>query len=280
MDLLKVFKGNIQDHIFSLDGDRFVYLKSMATGLRVRSITTGEIRTLPFTHLFDIHSEDVYRDCDGANNSSQGHWRLVKRDCSDFKAGDLIWVTMKHLLANHLRRTRQNILAFTYPISIENETNFVKNKPHDTYEVDSNYNLKLLSLETKFKCDKLYICLFFNDKEVFVKVGITGSKNVLTRFSGPSKNGGYDIIPLFTGQANPQYIHQYEYELKSLLKGLSYTPENIFAGSNECFNNISKEALDVLSQYTFTNILLDDLDSLPSILLFNKKVKSRKGLAA
>ena len=124
------------------------------------------------------------------------------------------------------------------------------------------------------------IFISVNDKEVFVKVGITGSKNVLTRFSGPSKNGGYDIIPLFTGQANPQYIHQYEYELKSLLKGLSYTPENIFAGSNECFNNISKEALDVLSQYTFTNILLDDLDSLPSILLFNKKVKSRKGLAA
>lgn len=276
MSILKIFKSDISNKIFSKDKDRLVFLKAMSTGLRFRSITTGETISENFDMLLQLHDQSLERNSDGYNNSYVGHWRLIKRDCGIFKSGDLVWVSAKHDLAQYLSSVNCHIHSYTYPVSIENETSFLKNRTHTTYNLE-NCKLNLISNETKFKCDKLYVCAFYNSSEFFIKVGITGSKNVMTRFSGISKNGGYKVLPLFVAVHTPSTIHQREFELQQLLINSRYTPFNSsFSGSGECFTSLTEDFLKLLDSYEFMDILEDHLDSLSLLTKLHKDISQQE----
>jgi len=276
MSILKIFKSDISNNIFTSDKDRLVFLKAMSTGLKFRSITTGQTISKNFDMLLQLHDQSLERNSDGYNNSYVGHWRLIKRDCGIFKCGDLVWVSAKHDLAFYLSSINCHIHSYTYPVSIEDETSFLKNRVHSTYQFE-NRNLKLIANETKFKCDKLYICAFYNSSEFFIKVGITGSKNVMTRFSGISKNGGYKVLPLFVAVHTPSAIHQREFEIQQLLTNYRYTPLNAsFSGSGECFTSINEDFLRLLGSYEFMDILEDHLDSFPLLVKLHKDISQQE----
>lgn len=85
----------------------------------------------------------------------------------------------------------------------------------------------------------LYIIKCFNDKEDFIKIGIT-TKTITTRFKTPSSMPyKYKILKEIKG--SPEFVFDKEKELHKKFKEYKYKPKLSFAGETECFN------LDVLA---------------------------------
>jgi hypothetical protein len=78
---------------------------------------------------------------------------------------------------------------------------------------------------------KLYKVLLFNDRESFIKIGIT-SKSIEKRLKGLPYN--FKIIKYIEGDSG--YIFDLENRIKKIFKKYSYTPEVRFKGETECYH--------------------------------------------
>jgi len=82
-----------------------------------------------------------------------------------------------------------------------------------------------------YKIAYLYKVRLYNENESFIKIGITGKKNIRSRLRFIPYN--YEIIKTIEGEAG--YIYDLENRLKRFLKACKYTPAVDFRGSTECY---------------------------------------------
>lgn len=105
-----------------------------------------------------------------------------------------------------------------------------------------------LSKDSKDGHGILYLLLFQNSKEKFIKIGITN--NIINRKYGFLKQ--YLVTELELYHGSYKKMHEYEHELKNKFYSHSYTPKYKFYGYTECFNvdileNVKLEILKLFS---------------------------------
>lgn len=83
----------------------------------------------------------------------------------------------------------------------------------------------------KFKKIYLYKVRLFNDKESFIKIGITGHENIKKRMSFIPYN--YEIIKIIHNDT--EFIFRLEKRLNRIFKNSKYNPLKKFGGDSECF---------------------------------------------
>lgn len=94
----------------------------------------------------------------------------------------------------------------------------------------------------------LYIVKCSLIDEVFYKVGIT-VHSVKKRF----QSNPYSVEEIYFIRSEAGYIWDMEWRVKSMLKKNQYTPRIHFAGSTECFSNVTKPVDRLLSRLSDTN---------------------------
>lgn len=83
----------------------------------------------------------------------------------------------------------------------------------------------------RFKKIYLYKVNLYNDNESFIKIGITGNKNIKKRLLCiPYK---YKILKVIN--KNTEYIYNLEKRFNRIFKQYKYKPLKQFSGQNECF---------------------------------------------
>lgn len=85
------------------------------------------------------------------------------------------------------------------------------------------------NIETYF-----YIVRLFNNKENFVKIGITTNKTN-SRFNSIKYLSGYDFEILSMKEYAPKKCDKLEKKIKKKYKSIQYIPKNYFCGKTECF---------------------------------------------
>lgn len=85
----------------------------------------------------------------------------------------------------------------------------------------------------KSKIPTLYIIRCFDEKEEFIKIGIT-TKSIHKRFITNKLPYSYEVIKEIKG--SPDFIFDKEHNLHRLYKNSSYKPLKVFHGETECFN--------------------------------------------
>lgn len=101
-----------------------------------------------------------------------------------------------------------------------------------------NEYIKLCNVRNK--CPIVYIARLYNNKENFIKIGIT-YRDIHTRFRNIPYS--YEIIKEIKG--SPDFIWNKEKELHRLCRASKYMPLMSFGGETECF---TLKCLDSLSQ--------------------------------
>lgn len=112
----------------------------------------------------------------------------------------------------------------------------------------SNWKNKLLNNQ-KAK-PKLYVLKCFNNKEEFIKIGIT-IHDIKIRYIGKREMPyNYDI--LFELKKDIESILRLELESKKIFKNIKYSPKINFNGISECYNiNNKNEIINWLKSYLF-----------------------------
>ncbi|OFY64769.1 MAG: hypothetical protein A2Y71_06265 [Bacteroidetes bacterium RBG_13_42_15] len=87
---------------------------------------------------------------------------------------------------------------------------------------------------------KFYILHCYNDKEQFIKIGIT-SKKLKERFLPKDIPYNYKTIKIISGK--PGLIYDTEQKLKKQFKDFRYKPKLKFAGQTECFSELIMEPI-------------------------------------
>jgi hypothetical protein len=87
---------------------------------------------------------------------------------------------------------------------------------------------------------KLYIIHCFDNKEQFIKIGIT-SKKITERYLPKDIPYNYQVIKIIDGY--PGTIYDLEKKLKGEYKGFRYIPRLKFKGYTECFSELIMEPI-------------------------------------
>ena len=103
--------------------------------------------------------------------------------------------------------------------------------------VESGFTLKSWLVRCKYPKSTLYILKMYNQKEEFIKVGITNQK-IEDRYKGLKE---YKFEVIFSTTGNNSTIFMLEKNLLSLYKNYKYLPHLKFGGYTECF---SKELIN------------------------------------
>ncbi len=90
---------------------------------------------------------------------------------------------------------------------------------------------------------KFYLLRFSNQKEKFLKIGIT-SRDLKYRFSGLK----YDFEKIFVFDLKMPEAFKLEQHIKHIFKKLKYLPEIKFGGRTECFQE-SKKIISFVKQF-------------------------------
>lgn len=102
----------------------------------------------------------------------------------------------------------------------------------------------------------LYLIKIYDDKEEFLKIGIT-SDSIEKRFERLHLSGyKYKILNQLNIPCNPRMIALLEIELHQNLQHFSYTPLNYFKGRGECYN--IDYLNDLLLQWNFELKLMEE----------------------
>jgi hypothetical protein len=121
---------------------------------------------------------------------------------------------------------------------------FRKEKNTNNTYVSCGFSLiKWLNFASKRTCI-LYLVLIFNDKERFLKVGITSQGNVSVRIKQCANHYSFNIIEEIIGSAEHVYIN--EKEIHKMFHKYKYIPENKIGGYTEC---LKIEALPFVQDY-------------------------------
>ena len=115
-------------------------------------------------------------------------------------------------------------------------------------------NFKKLCDKNNHGIGTLYLIKCWNESELFYKVGITSHKNEKARFNGKFMPYNYEFVFLICGNAS--VIYDLETQVHKLLKAHRYAPLLEFKGKTECFDEIPKKVMSLISSMSNSDQML------------------------